>query len=319
MKKISVLAFVLFASLGLHCHAQIGVVADKAYVLDTVRANTYSAGLSFLFYIADNEMKEHTTYRFLNSAHFNYVFTKTDLELSLRQTLEREDDGGWSSNNLLLLSSGIFKYKPIGRDNVVLRRFYAEPIAVYQDNSDRGLRWRFQLGALFHPRGYFHPKFNINIGLGMVYDWSSWEVNDQDEIDDASPGLREKIQFVNARVKLRKNMYQDHNEWRPMLLLTVNYKMNDIVSFTLNTSYQQSLVSPYSKEIQDAYPDLGKVHPYILTQFDMLVRLYKGLSMSLSASVDYENSNLSLYKSSWAYSTFIGFSWSFSNQSPGKR
>ena len=224
-------------------YAQIGVVADKAYVLDTLRSNSYSTGLSFLFYISDNEMKDHTVYRFLNSAHFNYVFQKSDLDLSLRQTIERDDDGTWSSNNLVLLSSGLFKYKPVDKERITLRRFYPEPIAIYQDNSDRGLRRRFQLGTLVHPWAYYHPRFNASVGVGIVYDWSSWEVNDPDEIAAASPGLREKIEFVNARVNLRKGMYQDHSEWRPMLLLTLNYQLSDVVSFNLNTSYQQAVAS----------------------------------------------------------------------------
>ncbi|WP_295939029.1 hypothetical protein [uncultured Alistipes sp.] len=319
MKKLLILA-ALLASTGLFMktHAQIGVVADRAYVLDTLRAHSYSTGISALFYLADKEMDDHATFRMLNSAHFNYVFERFDIEVSLRQTIEKDDDGDWTSNNLLLLASGLFKYKSIGGGKVILRKLYAEPIAVYQDNSDRGLKRRFQVGALFHPWGYIRPRFNINVGIGIVHDWSSWEVNKQSEIDAAKPALREKILFVNSRVKLRKNMYMDHAEFRPMVLLAMNYNLRDVVDFSLNTSYQQSLVSPYNKEIRDAYPDLGNVYPYILTQFDTHIKLHKGLSMSVSLSVDYENNNLSLYKSSWSYSTLIGFSWTFSNQSVRK-
>lgn len=295
-------------------YGQIGVIADKAYAHDTLRTNSISVGYSFLFYISDDEMNAHTNYRFLNSGHFDYVFKTTDIDLSLRQTIERESDGGWSSNNLVYLSSGISKYKPIAEDKAVLRKLYPEPIAIFQNNTDRGLHRRFQFGGLLHPWSYFHPKFNINIGVGVVYDWSSWEVNNQNEIDDASPELKEKIQYINSRIKLKDNMYQVHNEWRPMLMLSINYRVINEVSFNLNTSFQQSLVSPYSKEIQKVYPDLGKVYPYVLTQLDANIKLYKNFFMSLSMSLDYENNNLSLYKSSWAYSMLVGVSWKFSNQ-----
>ena len=321
MKRTLLLALLLLVCPLLRGRAQIGVVSDRADALDTLRTHSWSAGLSFLFYISDDEMNDHTTYRFLNSAHFTYVFNRTDVEMGLRQAIERQDGGKWVSNNLLMLSAGIYKYKPLGNGNAVLRKLYVEPIAVYQDNSDRGLRRRFQLGGLFHPWGYYRPKFNANIGVGVVYDWSSWEVNDRRAIEAAPPALREKIEFINSRVRLRKDMYQDFSEWRPMLLATVNYKMSSAVNFLLYAAYQQSLVSPYSREIKDAYPDLAKVYPYILTQFDINFKLYKGLAMSLSASVDYENSNLSLYKSSWDYSMLVGFSWTFSNQRirPDKR
>ena len=314
MKKYIALFALLLACVPFKGYGQIGVIADKAYVLDTLKTNSYSAGLSFLFYLSDNEMKDYTNYRFVNSAHFTYVFEKSDIEVSLRQTMEHESDGDWYNNHLVLLSSGLFKYKPIDEKRTVLQKFYAEPIAIYQSNSDHGLRRRFQVGALVHPWGFYRPKFNFNVGVGAVYDWSSWEVNDQKEIAGASPELQEKIRFINARVDLRKDMYQDHSEWRPMLLLSVDYRLSGTVSFNLNAAYQQSLVSPYSQEIRDVYPDLGKVHPYILTQFNMNVKLYKGLAMSLSSSVDYENNNLSLYKSSWSYSALVGFSWTFSNQ-----
>lgn len=314
MKKYLIVLIVLLfgsASKGL---GQIGVIADKAYVLDTLRAHSYSAGLSFLFYISDNEMDAHASYRFLNSAHFTYLFSKTDIELSLRQSIGRGDDSEWSTTQLIMLSSGIYKYRPINPTDVVLRKLYPELLFIYQDNSDRGLKRRFQLGVLVHPWALFRPKFNVNVGVGIVYDWSSWEVNEQGEIDGSAPELQEKIRFINSHMRLRKNMYQDHSEWRPMLLLVVNYKMNQTVSFNLNTSYQQSLTSPYSREIRSVYPDLGKVYPYVLTQFNIRVKLYKGLAMDLSATVDYENSNMSLYKSSWAYTTLIGVSWIFSNQ-----
>ena len=314
MKRLVTAVFLFTAGFCLQGQAQIGVIADKAYVLDTLKTNSYSAGLSFLFYVSDNEMKEHTNYRFANSGHFTWLFEKTDIEASLRQIVERQSDGEWISNDFVLLSSGIHKYRPIGDGKTILRKTYAEPIFIYQDNSDRGLRRRFQAGALFHPWGLIRPKFNVNVGLGIVRDWSSWEVNDAEEIAAASPELREKIEFINSRVDLRKGMYQDHSEWRPMLLLTMHYRLNERVNFNINTSYQQSLKSPYSSEIKAVYHDLKRVYPYILTQFDIHVNLYKGLSMSLSTTIDYENSNLSLYKSSWAYSTLIGFSWTFSNQ-----
>lgn len=313
MRKSLFALFLLFAGLSARSYGQIGVIADKAYVLDTLRMHSYSAGLSFLFYISDNEMNDHTTYRFLNSAHFTYLFQATDIELSLRQSIERGSDSEWTSSQLIMLSSGIFKYKPIDDVRAVLRKLYPEVLFIYQDNSDRGLRRRFQLGALVHPWAFFHPKFNVNIGAGIVYDWSAWEVNKQEEIEASSPELQEKIRFVNSHMKLRKNKYQDHSEWRPMLLIAMNYKMSKTVSFNLNTSYQQSLTSPYNKEIRSVYPDLGKVYPYVLTQFNMRVNLYKGLSMTLSTTVDYENSNMSLYKSSWAYTTLVGLSWVFSN------
>ncbi len=316
MGRKLLLTLIAIACLAWKSSGQIGVIADRAYVLDTLRTHSRSTGISFLFYISDDETNDHTDFRFINSAHFNYVFTRTDFELSLRQLLERKDDGEKVSNHLVFLGTGIRKFDPIDDRTAVMRKIYPEAIAIYQDNSDRGLRRRFQTGALLHPWARFKRKYNFNVGIGFVYDWSSWEVNDKSEIDDASPELREKIEFVNSRVTLRKDMYQDHNEFRPIVYIVANYRVTDLVTVKLSTLYQQSLKSPYSKEITDEYPDLGKVYPYVLGQLDLNVKLFKGLAMSVSSAVDYENNNLSLYKSSWSYSTLIGFSWVFTNQDP---
>ncbi|MDL2319883.1 hypothetical protein LJC45_01985 [Alistipes sp. OttesenSCG-928-B03] len=313
MNKIFLLAVLFWGCLPVGAFAQTEVIADKAYVLDTLRSDSHSSSLGLLFYVSDGEMDD-ASFRLAASAHFTYVFRRHDIELSFRQIADC-DGGVWDNNSLLLLSGGMMKYRPIDGGRTVLRRLYVEPVFIYQNNSDRGLRRRFQLGALVHPWGYYRPKFNIYFGIGAVYDWSSWEVNDAAEIAAADPALREKIEFVNARIRMRKGMYQDHSEWRPMLLLTVNYKANNTISLKLNTSFQQSLRSPYSKEIREKYPYMGRVYPYVLTHLDLTFKVYKGLALNISASVDYENSNLSLYKSSWGYNTLIGFTWTFSNHS----
>lgn len=293
---------------------QVGITADEAYLLDTLRTHSYSAGLSFLFFISDSEMKDYTNLRLHNSLHFNYMFEKTDTEMGFRQFIERKDNGDWISNQQLFLYGGFFKYRTINPDIAVQRKVFPEAVAIYQDNTDRGLRRRFQLWAMIHPWGLYKPKFSLNFGVGILHDWSSWEVNDKKEIDAVSPELREKILFINSRIKLRKNMYQDHNEWRPVVYVTFDYHINEVITAKFSAAYQQSLVSPYSKEIKAAYPDLKKVHPYIQGHLDVSVKLYKGLALNATLNMDYENNNLSLYKSSWSYNMLAGFSWTFSNQ-----
>ncbi len=314
MKDYRTILIMLLFCLGMKSYGQIEVIANKVYSLDTLKTNSVSLNLDLLLYVSDNEMDQFTEIRVANSALFNYLFRNTDIELTFRQIIERQDDGSFYFNHYLMLSSGIYKYKPIDKKRTMLRKFYPEPIFIVQNNSDRGLRWRFQIGVLFHPWAIIRPKFKLNFGLGFVYDWSSWEVNNMDKIDAVSSGLKDKILFINSHIKLRKNMYQDHSEFRPMLLLNLDYKINNILRLAYHTSFQQSLTSPYNKEITTVYPELKKVYPYILLQFEFYAMIYKGISLKFAAGLDYENNNLSLYESSWGYSLLFGVAWNFSNQ-----
>jgi hypothetical protein len=188
------------------------------------------------------------------------------------------------------------------------------PVFIFQNNSGRGLNRRFQTGLFFFPVRHFRPTLTFNAGVGCLYDWSSWEVNNRDRIEAFPAATKEKILFINSHSSLRKDMYMDFSEWRPTLFLTINYQMNDILSVGLFSSYQQSLVSPYKKEIKAVYPELKKVYPYTFSQLSVGAKVYKGLAVKCSFMLDYENNNLSIYSSSWEYSVIFGVSWNFSSK-----
>lgn len=170
-------------------YGQIDAIGDKSYRLDTLRTNSLFYNVNVLFSISGNENNKYTNFKFANSARINYILRKADIDLSFRQMLERADDRTFNYKHYMMLSSGIFKYKPIDSYKTEFREIYPEPILVFQNNADRGLYWRFQIGALFHPWGIIKPKLKMNIGLGVVHDWSSWEVNDRNVIDN----LPEKV------------------------------------------------------------------------------------------------------------------------------
>jgi hypothetical protein len=163
-----------------------------------------------------------------------------------------------------------------------------------------------------------YPKFKLNLGLGLMYDWSSWEVNKMSKINAVSPEVKEKILFINSHSKLKNDMYQYHYEWRPMLLLNMIYRTGDFLNLNFVTSYQQSLVSPFNEVVKAAYPELRKIYPYIYSRFSVTAKVNKGLALRSTVVVDYENNNLSIYASSWEYSVLFGVIWGFSNQM-GKR
>jgi len=158
---------------------------------------------------------------------------------------------------------------------------------------------------------YYTPKIKIGVGLGCLYDWSSWEVNDIDKINAAPPEWIDMIYFVNSHSKLRKNMYMDFSEFRPTLFLSVDYQVNDYLNFNVFLSHQQSLVSPFSDEIKAEYPVLKKIYPYHLSQWSVTAKVHKGLGVKSTFILDYENNNLSMYDSSWEYSILFGVTWSF--------
>ncbi|MCL2027250.1 MAG: hypothetical protein FWG79_02065 [Bacteroidales bacterium] len=295
-------------------HSQIEVVEKKIDNLDTLNTRSVAIDLDFQTILSHEEMDAYPSLVFVHTARCNYLFNHSDFELNFKQILDHSDDGLFYYTHYVMLSSGLYKYRPVSAEKTVVRPLYVEPLFIFQNNTNWGLQWRFQTGALLHPLKMIYPKIKVNLGMGFVYDWSSWEVNNMEEINDVSPELREKILFINSHTKLKNDMYQHHNEFRPMLLLNVNYKPSERLGMKLTTSYQQSLVSPFSEEVKAAYPELRKIYPYLITQFSINAKLRRGFALKSSIMVDYENNNLSLYNSSWEYRVLLGVAWSFSNQ-----
>ena len=281
---------------------------------DTLEIKTFSIDLDLMFYLTHKEMNSYPDLKFVNMVHTYYVLKDTELGLYCRQILDRLDNGDISYYHYVNLYSGIFKYKPAPEKNAFLRFLRPEPMFIFQNNSERGLSKRFQAGLFVFPVRYFRPNVKINLGAGLLRDWSSWDVNNSAKIENSSPEIKDKILFINSHTKLRENRYMDFSEWRPALFLNLNYQMNDAVKLTLFSSYQQSLVSPFNETIKAAYPELNKVYPYLYSHLSVGIKVYKGLSIKTSFLIDYENNNLSIYDSSWEYSIISGVTWNFSGK-----
>ena len=281
---------------------------------DTLNINTFTVDLDFLFYITHKEMYKYPDLKFVNLANAHYVLKDSELGFYFRQTLDRLDDGDVYYNHYINLFSGIHKYKPAPEKRAFLRYLRPEPMLIFQNNSGRGLSKRFQAGLFVFPVRYFRPNLKINFGLGLLRDWSSWEVNNSAKIEVSPPEIQDKIRFINSHTHLRKNLYMDFAEWRPSLMLNLSYQMNDIMNLTLFSSYQQSVVSPFNETIKAAYPELGKVYPYSYTHLSIGAKVYKGLAIKSSFLFDYENNNLAIYDSSWEYCIIFGVAWKFSSQ-----
>ena len=286
----------------------------QAIQIDTLKIHTFSIDLDLLFCLTHKEMNQYPDLKFVNAAQVHYVLKDTEFGLYFRQVLDRLDDGYLYYNHYLNFYSGIFKYKSTEGKSSLIRFLRPEPVFIFQNNSGRGLSKRFQAGLFVYPLRHLRPNFKINFGVGCLRDWSSWEVNDGDKIEASPPAMKEKILFINSHSKLRKNLYMDFSEWRPTLFLYLNYKINDVLQADLMSSYQQSLVSPFNKEVKAAYPELKKVYPYTYTRLSIETKVYKGLALKTSFVLDYENNNLSIYDSSWEYSIIFGVSWRFSGR-----
>jgi hypothetical protein len=265
------------------------------------------------------QIKQKQSYKYadielVNTGWFGYLIKRSKFELDYRQVVERMSDGLLYTSHYLLFSSDIYRYKPVSDEKVVSRIFYLEPVFIFQNNDWRGLQWRYQTGLFLYPSTFSRPKIKLDLGLGFVYDWSSWEVNNQKKIDAAEQWVREIILFVNSHSKLVKNMYMRHHEFRPTLMLYMNYQLNNVLNFNLVTSYQQSLASPFSEEIKAEYPRLAKVYPYTFTRLSASVKVFEGFAIKSTFVLDYENNNLSMYESSWEYSLLFGVTWNFVRQ-----
>jgi hypothetical protein len=311
--KYRIIIFLLILSAPVKSWGQ-DTPSDKTDKIDTLKINSFSIDLDLMFYLTHKEMNQYPDLKFVNTAQAHYLIHETELGLYFRQIVDRLDNGYLYYNHYLNLSSGIAKYKAMHHKSAVLRLLHPEPVFIFQNNSGRGLRSRFQTGLFLYPIRHFRPNFRFNLGLGCLYDWSSWEVNDQEKIDAAPPDVQAKILFINSHTNLRKDLYMDFSEWRPTLFLQLSYQAKENLTLKLMASYQQSLVSPFNQETKDAYPELKKVYPYIYSQLSLSAKVYKGFSIKSSFVVDYENNNLSIYDSSWESSIIFGVTWSFTGK-----
>jgi hypothetical protein len=311
MKKIY---FLLFIGLTIECWGQTESEANAGETIDTLKINTLAINLDLMFNITHNQVSRYPDLKFVNVAQSRYVIKDTEIGFYFRQILDRLENGYLYYNHYLNLSAGMFKYRSLQDKSALLRILYPEPVFIFQNNSARGLSRRYQAGLFFYPVRHFRPDFKINFGLGLLRDWSSWEVNNSAKIEACLPEVRDKILFVNSHLKLRQDLYMDYSEWRPTLFLSFSYQMNNALSLSLFSSYQQSLVSPFNKEIKTAYPDLGKVYPYTYTNMSIGANVYKGLAVKASFIFDYENNNPAIYNSSWEYSLIFGVSWNFTGK-----
>ncbi len=282
-------------------------VTEKFTSRDTLRTRSLYADLSLLLMVSDEELEPYTDIRAVVGAHLRYIFGHSDADLLMRHDIERGHSAAVSYDHYIALSAGIMKYRTVGNGMTTFRHLYPEAVVIYQSNTYRGLAGRIQAGALLYPWTLHRPKFKLNVAVGGVYDWSAWKVNEADKITACPPEMQEKIRFINSRTPLRRNMYQLHDEFRPVVVVDVRLHLNNALQMRLSMSYQQSLVSPYSREIIAAYPDLGKVYPYIMSRLELSTKINRRLSFQTTLAVDYENSNLSLYASSWQYSLMFGF------------
>jgi hypothetical protein len=286
--------------------AQVPTITEKFTSLDTLNSRALYADLSLLFMMSDEESARHMDFHMQNRAHLRYVFGRSDADLLLTQDMGRNNDGSLSYNNYLSLSGALMKYRPAGGDRVSFRHFYPEAVFIFQNNSYRGLASRFQAGALLYPWTLHLPRFKLNIAVGGVYDWSKWRVNDLRKIAGSPPEMQEKIGFINRHAPLKDGMYQLSDEFRPVAVVDARLLLGDVLQLRLSTHYQQSLVSPYSRTIIAAYPELGRVYPYVLSRLEVTTRVLRHLSLQTAFTLDYENSNLALYASSWQYSLMFG-------------
>ncbi len=273
---------------------------------DTLVSNALYADLSLFLLMSDNENASYTDIDMASGAHLRYVFERSDIDFLFSQDVERDHSATISYNTYLALSSGIMKYKPESGNRVSFKHLYAEPIFIFQNNSFRGLTTRFQVGALLYPWSLHLPNFKLNFAIGGVYDWSRWEVNEADKIAKCSPEMQQMINFINSHTPLEDNMYQLSREFRPMLIVNAHLCVTDVLHLHLSTSYQQSLTSPYNQTVIDEYPELGKVYPYIISRLEVRTRIHRYFSLQTTFAIDYENSNLALYDSSWRYKLMFG-------------
>jgi hypothetical protein len=112
-----------------------GAVGKKIDQLDTLTTQSYSVDLDFQFHLSHKQTNANRDFRFLHASRANYLFQRSDIELDFSQILEHSKDGQLYYNHYAIISSGLYKYRVVDAQKVVVRPLYPEPMFISQNSS----------------------------------------------------------------------------------------------------------------------------------------------------------------------------------------
>ena len=297
------------------CVASGAVRAQLADVVvwpfDSIAPNSFRGEVGLLIKLSQEERDQKEDFILVSTLKARYLSRQHDYTLSLRGNFENDDGGAITRESFIVAGVGLCKYGTAADGSWGRRAVYAQPVVFFSNNTDRGIAYRMQGGALFHPYFYAGKKVCFDLGVGATYSFTRWEVFDQGKYDELTDDERARIDWVNASEGTIDGRFRDAQNINATLFAELEY--SPLPNFRLAwTNYlQMGLLKTYSSAVTDRYPELGVRYPHWVWLVDLEAVVYKGLSLSLTCTGDYERSAQSLYCSTWEYRLLAGIKWHF--------
>lgn len=307
MKKLNTLFFFFFLSL----RAIAQVTNTSIYSFEEIKPKSLKGELGLLLSTSFAQNDTYASFRSMFNSKFAYIAQKNDYRLNISNYISINDDGKLTYKNDFLFKLGFEKYYTDAAGVFRRRNMYGELVFAVQNRSDAGLNGRHQTGVLFHPLLYMGKIFNINIGIGAVYNRANWDVNNKKEIEDCTPALQEKIKIVNASLNLKNGKYYIDHGVEAMMYVRIALEPVKNFKINLTSTFQQGTTPAYTPWILSLYPDLRKNYPWFTADLQLSYNFTKNFGLSTQAYLDYDNGGMALWASKYQYMLLVGVNWKF--------
>ncbi|MEG2478668.1 MAG: hypothetical protein RSA50_00140 [Mucinivorans sp.] len=308
MKKISLILLLIFLAT-----SQLSVAQNLAKIterIDSLHPHHIQTELGFSFFMKSKDGKPFSDLVLHASQNLAYVSALHGYRLNGAQYFERNNDGTIDQRCYALVDVAPFQYHMT--DGMLKeRKLYGHAMVLWENNSDRGLRWRYKVGAYIHPWGYSSKKFRFNFSLGVVGAWALWWVNNPTKIEAMTPQRREMANYINSQYAPYKGDYREFTDVKLSLNLELEWMPSKVFSLTLNSYVDQGLCSPFNDQIKERYPELRKMYPHLVADLRLNFTVHKSLDLFINLNNDYERGALTIWGADWQSTSTIGIAWKF--------
>lgn len=312
MKRTCLFALVLMLFACFSANAQIKDM--PVYPLDSIAPGAIRGEVGYMMSGSYSENNDYLDFTSLLTLKGKYMIPSgTDFIFSGRQFFERDDGGAYVNKNYAVLAASINKYKILENGNCQIRSLYFQPFVSIRNNSDRGLRYRAQLGLLVHPLTMYTKNTKFNVGAGLTLNRQSWRMvdnsdSDYTDLEASDPKKWEKINFVAEEMADSKGHFAN-TDVKALLFFNSQSTFNEKIHLDVTLLYEQAFSTPYEDVVTDVYSDLKTPYPSVIADINLKVDLTRKLAANVKMTFDWEKTTMSLYSARHDSYFLVGLSY----------
>jgi len=297
------LSAVFILCLSFQCFSQV-CTFNKQY-LDTLKKGRPTGSLYLGFYFLEDALQ----YLYLSGSASGLLLDSRNL-YEVSGVINYQGLRIRSTNNTgyVYAHTSLFRHKFSG-STLNMSKISFEPFAMFQFDEDRGINARWQTGVYAVPLIVNKPKFRIQAGLGLLYQWDRYDLLPPDYEDWWSA---REWKIVQKNIKILdsdSNGFATRNGIRGAVYLSFNGTFGKIFDMNIMLCYQQPFVSNFKgTELYDVSTDFKTPYPCISAEVLMNFQILKWLAMNLRYYMQHDRNQVTFYLPYYMYSITAGVS-----------